>query len=86
MSAIEDGLLARVATEAEARAVRADPDNVGAFLRLWVLKEALVKAGVITLDDFASAGLDRFTDFALTTLDRSDEPDLVIGLAVRITR
>jgi 4'-phosphopantetheinyl transferase len=83
-SDVDDGLLARSATEDEARRVRADPDPVGAFLRLWVVKEALVKAGAITLDDFGSTALGCVADFALTTLDRSDQPDLAIGLVVEV--
>jgi 4'-phosphopantetheinyl transferase len=84
-SGVEDGLLARSATEDEARRVRADPDPVGAFLRLWVVKEALVKAGAITLDDFGSTALGCVAGFVLTTLNRSDQPDLAIGLVVEVT-
>lgn len=53
----DEELLRRTGTAAERALVRADPDPRAAFLRLWVLKEALVKVGVMSLDDFAVTDL-----------------------------
>jgi 4'-phosphopantetheinyl transferase len=80
--AVDEQLLRRSATPAEAAVIVADPDPVGAFLQLWVMKEALVKAGAITLDDFAAVELEEVGGFALMPLHR---PGLAAGLAVRLT-
>ncbi|MFD9125467.1 4'-phosphopantetheinyl transferase family protein [Kitasatospora sp. NPDC059571] len=47
----------RVLTDAEWDAVRAHPDPGGAFLRLWVRKEAIIKVGRATLDTLDTVDL-----------------------------
>ncbi|MFK0189877.1 4'-phosphopantetheinyl transferase family protein [Kitasatospora sp. NPDC090308] len=49
--------LRHVLTAAESALVRSRPDPTGAFLRLWVRKEALIKLGRASLDTLGSLDL-----------------------------
>jgi len=56
-----DGATIRAAmSAAEVRAIGAAADVRAAFLRLWVLKEALVKVGALELDGFRAVDLSTF--------------------------
>lgn len=74
-------LVRRTATTDEGAAILADTDPDGAYLRMWVAKEALVKVGAITLGAFGRTDVrgGSYGDFALAVT----EPDgLVVGVAV----
>lgn len=79
---VDERLLVRVATRTESITVLEDADPAGALLRLWVMKESLVKAGALGLDDFASVALDDVTGFELLVLDQAAHPGLVAGMAI----
>lgn len=90
---VEQRMVDRVLTPAEAAAVRATPDPEAAFLRSWVRKEALVKAGAGTLRrldalDLSRAGGEgggaRFGRWRL--LDWSGAPEGSVGAAVAAGR
>ncbi len=70
-------LLARTATPAEAAEIGTDRE---AFLRMWVIKEALVKVGVISLDAFATTDV-RAGSWGGFRLAARAHGDLVVGTA-----
>ncbi len=50
---VEPGLLRRTATDAERALIEAAADPTAMFLRMWVLKESLIKVGRIAMADLA---------------------------------
>lgn len=63
----DDATIAASMSTAEARAIAAAPDVRAAFLRLWVLKEALVKVGALSLDGFSTIDLSAWLDVEAPT-------------------
>jgi 4'-phosphopantetheinyl transferase len=75
-------LVRRTATPEEGAAIRADDDPDGAYLRMWVAKEALVKVGAITLGAFGRTDV-RDGSYGRYTLTVSEPEGLAVGLAVQ---
>lgn len=75
-------LVRRTATAEEATQILADDDAQGAYLRMWVVKEALVKVGAITIASFGRTDVrsGSYGGFALTV---SEPEGLVVGLAAQ---
>lgn len=78
--ALEPGLLRRTATPEETAIIEAAADPRAAFLRMWVLKESLIKVGRIALADFARA--DVSTDLVLgCQVELHPHPVVTVGTA-----
>jgi 4'-phosphopantetheinyl transferase len=78
-----DRLVRRTATTEEAVDILADSDPDVAYLRMWVVKEALVKVGAITLGTFGRTDVRRgsYDAFGLTVTELEG---VVVGIAVRV--
>ena len=86
--ALEPGLLRRTATADERDLIGSADDPREAFLRMWVLKEALIKVGRIALKDFAQTdviaalGHDGLGAVVLgCRLELRPHPEVVLGTA-----
>lgn len=75
-------LVRRTATAEEAAAVLGDHDPDGAYLRMWVAKEALVKVGAITVATFGRTDV-RTGSYGGFSLTVTEPEGLVVGLAVQ---
>ena len=88
---LDASLAARTLSAAERRLLDTEPDPVPDFLVLWTVKESLVKAGAIGLDDFATVDLSEL--LAESAEERQDSwegfaisatvaDDYVVGIAI----
>ncbi len=77
-------LIDATATPAEAAGIRASTDPESAFLRLWTRKEALVKAGALTLDQLAEVAAVARRGISLASwYDREAEAWVAVSVAHR---